>query len=219
MCGFREEGATQNNWLFTQHIDKSVDPSLDNYLIQIHATITYAFGSCRERHGCDPQFKIHLYKTNSQRLPSTSGAGFMNRNNYVLLRTVDVVELLLTYDEVVTFEMQPGETGFYIAIQDEGTCMGISRILVQRFNCKPFQDGLVIYPDSPAPVSGNAPIMVSCVSNGEILGSATVTCSSEGEWGSQTPTCGCKTGYEVDRVSLKSCNSKNALCVSLCSVW
>ena len=133
----------------------------------------------------------------------------MNRNNYVHLRTVDITEQSLTYNEVVTFEMLPGETGFYIAIQDEGTCVGVSRILVQRFNCKPFQDGLVIYPDGPAPVSGSAPITVSCVSNGAISGSATVTCSSEGEWGPQTPTCGCTPGYEVDVVSQKSCNSKN----------
>ena len=57
-------------------------------------------------------------------------------------------------------------TGFYIAIQDTGTCVGISRLRVYYIN-QSFQSGLVLYPDAPAPISGseNISINIKCVSN------------------------------------------------------
>ena len=209
----------QDNWLFTQHIDKSVDPARDNYPIEIHVTLKYSLENCRDRFFCKQMFKVYRYITNTQTLPSTIGTGFMNTSNYDLVETLTPKENTITYTSVVTFVLQPGETGFYLALRDEGTCVGVSRILVQRFNCAPFQTGLILYPDSPAPVRGSAPAQVSvlCVSNGAVSNSPTVTCSSDGTWGGVgTPTCGCTPGYEIDLSSRERCDSKWIHAFSCC---
>lgn len=207
VCGHSQ--GPQNNWLFTQHIHKSVEPSLDNYPVQIQVNLTYILLNCRERHGCKPEFKVYLYKTNTPQAQSTSNNGFMNQNNYVRIMTVVPSTISSTLVETITFELEPREMGFYLAIRDEGTCIGLSRMLVTRFNCPPQQDGLILYPDAPAPVSGNAPVDVSCVENGQSSTSATVSCSSKGMWGNESPVCGCSPGYEVDSGSNSRCNSKH----------
>ena len=86
--------------------------------------------------------------------------------------------------------------GFYLAVHDNGTCMGISRLRVYRNNCQGFQTGLVVYPDAPAPVSGSANINVACVDNAVFSGSDQVTCDSDGTWGPENPVCQCSPGYE-----------------------
>ena len=67
---------------------------------------------------------------------------------------------------------------------------------VYRNNCQSFQTGLVLYPDAPAPVSGSENIVISCVPNARVIGSAQVTCNSDGTWGSERPVCECRLGYE-----------------------
>ena len=65
-----------------------------------------------------------------------------------------------------------------------------------RNNCRSFQNGLVLYPDAPAPVSGSANINIKCVNNGVVLGSPLVTCRSDGTWATANPVCRCSPGYE-----------------------
>ena len=208
-CGYQREGDPQDNWVFTQHISKDVDPALDNYPIQINVNITNRLSSCIRRFGCNPQFKAYLNLTNTPTDADITGSGFMNTENYELLETIRPNGTTMTFHTVVTFMMQPGETGFYLALRDQGTCVEISRILVQRFNCAPFQDGLIIYPDSPAPVTGSAPVAVSCVSNGAVSSqSPHAQCGSNGQWVSQTPTCGCSPGYEINLITRDKCDSE-----------
>ena len=208
-CGYQQEGDRQDNWLFTQHIRKDVDPALDNYSIQIIVKITNRLLSCLDRFGCNEQFRVYRYLTNTATDSSITGSGFMNTDNYERLETIKPPNSTTTFLNTVTFVMQPGETGFYLALRDQGTCVEISRILVQRFNCAPFQDGLVVYPDSPAPVTGSAPVAVSCVSNGAVSSqSPNALCSSTGQWVSQTPTCGCSPGYEINLNSRDRCDSE-----------
>ena len=133
----------------------------------------------------------------------------MNRDNYARIMTMGQTAVATSQTEVVTFELQPGETGFYLSFRDEGTCVDLSRVLVQRFECPSQQKGLVLYPAAPAPVSGSGAVDISCVTNGETAGSGTATCSSEGEWGPETPVCGCSPGYEVDMASNTECDSKD----------
>ena len=75
-----------------------------------------------------------------------------------------------------------------------------------RYNCRSFQNGLVLYPDAPAPVSDSVNIAISCVPNAVISGSAQVTCHSNGTWGPENPVCECRLGYE-DRET--ECYSKS----------
>ena len=67
---------------------------------------------------------------------------------------------------------------------------------VYRYNCQSFQRGLVLYSDVPAPVNGSVNIIISCVPNAIISGSAQVTCHSDGTWGPENPVCECHLGYE-----------------------
>ena len=120
----------------------------------------------------------------------------MNTDNYVLLSNVTPANTASTFTETFTFTLQPNVTGFYFAIRDNGTCVGISRVRVYRNNCQSFQSGLVLYPDAPAPVSGSENITISCVPNAVVSGSAQVTCHSNGTWGPENPVCECRPGYE-----------------------
>ena len=100
--------------------------------------------------------------------------------------------------ETHTFTLDPSDTGFYVALQDTGTCVGISRLRVYRYNCPSRQVGLVLYPEVPAKVSGSVNVKLTCVDNASIPESEsdTVTCSSDGKWSSNIPLCECDLGYE-----------------------
>jgi hypothetical protein len=107
----------------------------------------------------------------------------MNTDNYVQFAKVKPADTIRTFTKTFTFTLQPNVTGFYFAIRDNGTCVGISRVRVFRNNCQSFQRGLVLYPDAPAPVNGSENITISCVPNAVVSGSAQVTCHSNGTWG------------------------------------
>ena len=94
------------------------------------------------------------------------------------------------------FTLPPSSTGFYIAVRDTGSCIALGRLRVYRNNCKYQENGLVISPDSPAPVSDPANIDISCVENAVVSGSTRATCRSDGTWGTENPVCQCRLGYE-----------------------
>ena len=97
-----------------------------------------------------------------------------------------------------TFDLSEGDNGFYIALQDTGTCVTVSRVFVYRKRCAGRQEGLVIYPEAPAPLT-DVSVEAMCVPNATATGpnSLALTCNSEGEW-SGTPQCQCKAGYHRD---------------------
>jgi hypothetical protein len=160
--------------------------------VEIHVELVHALSSCRKRFGCDPTFKLYNYTTNTMRPSSTSGNGFMNTANYMQFAKVRPANTINTFTETFNFTLQPSDTGFYFAIRDNGTCVGIWRVRVFRNNCQSFQSGLVLYPDAPAPVSGSENITINCVPNGVVSGSAKVTCNSDGTWGPENRVCECQ---------------------------
>ena len=121
----------------------------------------------------------------------------MNSDNYErLARLVHPAPRAISRNETRTFTLGQSETGFYIAIQDPGSCIQVLGLRVYRFNCPKFQTGLVLYHDAPGPVSGSANINIECVDNAVVSGSAEVTCGSDGRWGPENPVCQCRLGYE-----------------------
>ena len=198
VCGFRQPGVAQDNWLFTQHISKSFDANTNNYEVEILVNITYALQSCRSNRNppCNTRFKLYHYITNDTQLPSTNGSGFMNNDNYASFGTVSPAATGARYTETHRFTLNSTETDFYIAIEDTGTCVIVSRLLAYRHSCKSMQTGLVLYPETPAPVSDSINISITCVPNADVCGSPPVTCDSDGMWGSQSPRCECRAGYE-----------------------
>ena len=124
----------------------------------------------------------------------------MNRNNYMNNVTITPEDTSTPYTEIHNFTLQPSQTGLYVAIQDYGTCLGISRLRVYRNNCKGLQTGLVIYPDAPAPVDDSVNINIACVDNATVVGSDQVSCHNNGTWGAEDPECQCNLGYESSTI-------------------
>ena len=200
---------TQDNWLFTQHISQTFSSSQFDYDVTIFVEATYSVPSCRERQGCRQGFNLLHYMTNTIQLPSTQGSGFMNTQIYALFAEPYAPLTSVTYTNTYNFTLPSSSTGFYIAAQDTGSCIAVSRLRVFRNNCRARQVGLILYPDTPAPVSGVAIISVSCVDNAVISGSAQVTCASDGTWGPETPVCQCSPAFVDNMVE----------CVGKYSFW
>ena len=215
MCGWRFNGvdAPQDNWLFTQHIHRNFDAALV-YPVEIQVEISYRFNLCRKFKGCEPYFTLHKYLTNEVQLPSKVGSGFMNRQNYDIFANITTgANVTTSVTLMYSFILQPSQTGFYIAIRDNGTCVSVANLHVYRHNCQSQQNGLVLYPDAPAPVSDSVNINIQCMENADISGSAQVTCGSDGRWGPQNPVCQCRLGYE-DRGT--ECVGRLLKCGNLC---
>ena len=152
--------------------------------------------------------------TNSVQLPSTEGSGFMNPANYIKFAAPKAPFNTLTVQPIfiLNFTLPSSSTGFYIAAQDPGGCITLSRMRVYRKNCRAQQIGFVLYPDAPAPVSGSARTDISCVENAEVVGSSSVMCQSDGTWSSQNnPVCQCRPGYVSRLNSDRGCFGKENL--------
>ena len=130
----------------------------------------------------------------------------MNAENYLEFGRVRAKNQSAHF-ETHTFTLDPSETGFYIALQDTGTCVGISRLRVYHYIrfCPSRQEGLVLYPETPASVSGSVNINIKCVDNAVVSGSPQVTCHSNGTWGPENPVCKCHPGYEERQGECVSC--------------
>ena len=62
--------------------------------------------------------------------------------------------------------------------------------------------GLVRYPTTLAPASGTQSVTTQCADNAHRTSSSlSVTCSSSGIWGGQTPQCQCDSGYQTATVN------------------
>ena len=149
-------------------------------------------------------FRLLNYKINTQQLPSTTGSGYMNTTIYDQFGRARSTTQGARF-ETHTFTLDPSETGFYVALQDTGTCVGISRLRVYHYNCPSRQVGIVVYPDTPASLSDREDVNISCVLNANISGSPQVTCRSNGTWGPQNPVCKCDCGFEEKS---SECSSK-----------
>ena len=169
--------------------------------------VSFSTPNCRERNDCKPWLNIHHYMISSVQLPSTEGSGFMNPANYIKFAAPKTSGTILTYTFILNFTLPSSSTGFYIAAQDPGGCITLSRMRVYRENCKARQIGLALYPSAPAPVSGTQAVKFSCVANAGIIGTETVGCTTEGKWADDSAQCGCLPGYQINTETY-TCESK-----------
>ena len=148
--------------------------------------------------GCDMGFRLLNYKITTTQLPSTTGSGYMNTENYEQFGRARASITGRPYSETYSFTLDPSDTGFYVAVWDVGTCVGISRLRVYRYICPSRQEGLVLYPETPAPESGSVNVQLTCVDNAYIPESEsdTVICYYNGTWSTEVTVCECNVGYE-----------------------
>ena len=137
--------------------------------------------------------------TDSVQLPSTVGVGFMNRENYIQFGELRTTNTITTHTFNLNFTLPSSSTGLYIALQDSGGCITLSRLRVYRNNCRFRQIGLALYPDTPASVFGSVVVSISCVENAEITGNGHAICNSSGVWTiPENSICQCRPGYMQD---------------------
>ena len=186
--------------------------------MNITVEVIYALRNCRSQLGCDMGFRLLNYKTNTQQLPSTTGSGYMNTENYYEFGRARPSSKTQAYFETYPFTLDPSDTGFYVAIQDTGTCVGISRLRVYHYICPSRQVGLVLYPETLAPESGSVNVQLTCVDNAYIPESEsdTVTCYHNGTWSTEVPVCECNVGYENMGTN---CSGKSINILYMCPIF
>ena len=115
----------------------------------------------------------------------------MNTENYEQFGRARPSSTRRSYFETYSFTLDSSDTGFYVAIQDVGACVGISRLRVYHYICPSRKEGLVLYPETPAPVSGSVNVQFTCVDNAYIpeSDSNTVTCYHNRTWSNEVPVC------------------------------
>ena len=205
MCGFAH--GDQDNWLITQHISRVVDGVP---LEQVNIEVEFQLVNCNATANCQRTFVVNKYETST-----ISPSAATDVSNY------DVVERLAPTDDsgtvtenrtaILDFETQ--ETGFYVAIQDEGACIVISRLLVFYYVCPAGVQNLIDRTEVVAPRIGQGSVPIQsvggCVPNSSPTSGVAIPiiCTAGGVW-TTSAECICEQGFSAngDRTA---CISKN----------
>ena len=197
VCGFA--AGMQNNWLITQLINRTVNGTR---LPQVSVTIEFEQRDCDVSLNCQRTFITHVYERST-----VDNALARVISNYRQVQRVSPDDTTGNkVNETVNIDFSESqETAFYFAIQDETTCIIISRMIMFYHICPRQTYDLIDHPQTIAPrfASNNeavAPITVTttCVDNaeGENGVASLVFCSSGGLW--STPAgkgCCCMRGF------------------------
>ena len=105
----------QNNWLITQHIAKSSAQQSDLYPTLVYVNLTFKIdSSCNI---CHDVFQLFvLYSNTSLSDVSDRTSHFSRVSNLTSSSDNPLVSTMVTK----TFEMQPEDDGFYLALRDYG---------------------------------------------------------------------------------------------------
>ena len=188
MCGFT--AGQQNNWLITQLINKTVN------VPQVTMTVEFEMRGCDITLNCQQTFNTHIYETSTE-----NATAARNISNY---RQVQRVSPDTTtgerVNETVVINFNTSHSSFYFAIQDETSCIVISRLIAFYHVCPSQTIGLVHIPETIAPPTGRPPIPVNerCVENAQKVDDDVFVCSPGGIWTPVTPlgtSCRCELGY------------------------
>ena len=195
VCGFLH--GAQDNWLITQHISRVVDGVL---LEQVNVEVEFQLVGCNASVNCQRTFVVNKYETST-----ISPSAATEDTNY------DVVERLAPTDDsgtvtvnqtaVIDFETQ--ETGFYVAIQDERSCIVISRLLVFYYVCPAGVQNMIDRTELVAPHIGQGSVPIQsvggCVPNSSPTSGSAVPliCTAGGVW-TTSAECICDQGFTAN---------------------
>ena len=199
MCGF-SVGA-QDNWLITQLINRTVNGTR---LSQVSVMIEFEQRDCDVTLNCQRTFNTHVYERSSENIAASKTI-----SNYRQVQRVSPDDTSGNrVNETISIDFATSqETSFYFAVQDEMTCIVITRMIVFYHVCPQQTSDLIHYPETIAPRlptsdrPGVAPISVtaSCVASttSENGGDPRVICSPGGVWSnpSSEMVCICLPGY------------------------
>ena len=203
-CGYRS--GEQENWLFTQYI-KKMAPSSTNYNVSLFIDFLFTISNCRQRHRCTPTMEVYKFDVNSPQPRDI----YTNRNNYALVHRKSGASQF-TQSLSINKTLSADTLGFYIAVRDHTSCIQIAQMLVYRYQCSQKQVGLVIFPETAAPITDRITISALCVPNASPVTDMDVTCDSRGHWDG-SGTCKCDPGYIFNRGN-QSCD-REWICIDL----
>ena len=197
ICDYGQDTQPQNNWVFTQFIN------FDN-ATEIFVNASYQYIACisNEHNGCDTlQTTVYRYETNGQ----VSNAARVNPANY-LSNEVSVLDLAASENSgrrIDTFRPSSSATGFYLGVQDTGTCGSIERITAYYRVCSGRRDGLLTIPEVPRPPMNSIdPVSeeATCAANSFDIASLNVTATTDAC--STVAMCLCNTGFHSEVVQM-----------------
>ena len=203
-CSF--EQLPQNNWLFTQYI---------SYLNakEVIFNISYIFSECQNHPDCNNDYvTLYHYQTNT-----ANETGRRRTANYRPLLGSTMESRLQQQDRTsrvnlrLTLPTSNRPNGFYLGIQDDGTCGNLERIIVYFQVVQGRQEQLLTCPDVALPPLGSTSTSQETCTCAENAGPASSTlnrvCDVNGMC-NEDQNCGCSPGFEL----------VNGVCTGLCFV-
>ena len=199
VCGFT--AGMQNNWLITQLINRTVNGTR---LPQVSVLIEFELQNCDVILNCQRTFNTHVLE-----MSEVDPVAARITTNY---RQVSRVSPDITTSErvnkTVHINFDTDNSSFYFAIQDETSCIALTRVLVFYSVCPKQTSDLIHHPEILAPRAptgnqpGGAPVQVtaSCVENATTENGRppVVFCSSGGTWTKSGKGCQCAPGHGVN---------------------
>ena len=182
-------GSEQLVTLLTQLINRTVDGSP---LSQVNMQVELELQNCDITLNCQRTFNTYIYETSL-----ASNAARRNISNYrQVMRVSPDVTTGVRVNLTVVVIFQTNEPFFYFAVEDETTCIVITRMIVFYNVCPNQTIDLVSAPEIIAPAIEFAEVEGRCASNAETKdGNAPrLFCSSEGTWTVLGSGCRCAPG-------------------------
>ena len=183
MCDY-DDGPNQINWMFTQYI---------NYLNAVEVYIDMSLdidGACIANIACtNMQLTMHIFNRNGNNEQERVDQG--NYDTLSVLSPPDGVEGPIR----VRFNKTADTEGFYLAVQDVGTCGTVGQFIVYYRACPERSEGLVFYPEFGLPSTGSLTTNAVCANGSSPTSSPLLTGYSNGTC-EGTPACACDPGYE-----------------------
>ena len=211
VCGFA--AGMQNNWLITQLINRTVNGIR---LPQVSVVIEFKQRDCDVSLNCQRTFNTHVYERSSE--DYTLARVISNYRQVQRVSPDDTTGNKVNKTVNIDFSDESQETAFYFAVQDETSCITITRMIVFYHICPRQTFDFIHHPETIAPRFSTqnvavAPITVrtaTCVDNAEAENGMALLafCSSGGVW--STPPgkgCHCMRGFANENRGV-SCTCK-----------
>ncbi|XP_077998531.1 ephrin type-B receptor 1-B-like [Glandiceps talaboti] len=195
ICRVANEGS-QNNWLRTTWIDAQ-DAN------RVGVKIAFSMRECTDipnAVSCKETFDLYYYETDADNADASWPV--WGSRGYTKIDRI-AADGRFTYDtEVVNTETRFFRTtsrrGFYLAFQDQGSCLAILNVTVFYYACPEVIENLAMFTRTPAsPIAGNlVAVEGTCVANAVGSEKPLYQCQSVGTWTLNTDTCACQPGYQ-----------------------
>ena len=209
VCGFR--AGSQDNWLITQLINRTVNGTR---LPQVSVMIEFEQPGCNVTLNCQRAFNTHIYESTS-----SVNSDKINITKYRQVQRVLPVDASGSrVNETITINFTTNHSSFYFAVQDETTCMVITRLIIFYTVCPTQTANLIHYPETVATSRSNFQgevlyISALCVENAQPENGVSPmisVCAVGGIWGSVIPgaECQCVPGYFRDN---ETCTRKSVV--------